>query len=156
MLKFGHLDENHFLTKKWDLIKFLGEKMIFIQITKFQHELLLRVFWPFPMVYGAKDIYFSWKNRWAVFGQHLGNIYCLNVALTLFLPDGHGGFVGSTFLFCLFPKLLGIQITCSRYLKVCPDLPEDNWNTFRTIGDLPETFSSKEKPLLSCKMSGQN
>ena len=77
-------------------------------------------------------------------------------SLTLFLPDGHGDFVGSRFLFCLFPKLLGIQITCSRYLKVCADLPKDNWNTFRTIGDLLETFSSKEKPLLSCTMSGQN
>ena len=64
--------------------------------------------------------------------------------------------VGSRFLFCLFPKLLGIQITWSRYLKVCADLPKDNWNTFRTIGDLLETFSSKENPLLSCTMSDQN
>ena len=41
-------------------------------------------------------------------------------------------------------------------LKLCPDFPKDNWNTFRTIGDLPETFSSKEEPLLSCKLSCQN
>ena len=60
------------------------------------------------------------------------------------------------FLFWLFPKPLDIQITRSRYLKVCLDLPKDNWNTFRTLRDLPETFSSKEKPLLSCTMSGQN
>ena len=60
------------------------------------------------------------------------------------------------FLFWLFPKPLDIQITRSRYLKACLDLPEDNWNTFKTIKDLPETFSSKEKPLLSCTMSGQN
>ena len=59
-------------------------------------------------------------------------------------------------LFWLFPKPLDIQIIRSRYLKVCADLPKDNWNTFRTIGDLPETFSSKEKPLLSCKLSSQN
>ena len=43
------------------------------------------------------------------------------MSLTLFLPHGHGGFAGNMFLFCLFQKLLGIQITCSRYLKVCPD-----------------------------------
>ena len=60
------------------------------------------------------------------------------------------------FLFWLFPKPLDIQITRSRYLKVCLYLPEDNWNTFRTVTDLPETFSSEEKPLLSCTMSGQN
>ena len=66
------------------------------------------------------------------------------------------GFVGSRFLFCLFPKLLGIQITCPRYLKVCPHLPEDKWNTFRTIGDLPETFSSKDNQLLSSKLSCQD
>ena len=40
-------------------------------------------FWPFTMIYGAKDIYFSWKNHWATFGQHLGNICCLNVALNI-------------------------------------------------------------------------
>ena len=60
------------------------------------------------------------------------------------------------FLFWLFPKPLDIQIIRSRYLKVCLDLPEDNWNTFRTLRDLSETFSSEEKPLLSCTMSGQN
>ena len=60
------------------------------------------------------------------------------------------------FLFWLFPKPLGIQIIHSSYLKVCLQLPEDNWNTFRIVRDLPETFSSKEKPLLSCKLSGQN
>ena len=60
------------------------------------------------------------------------------------------------FLFLLFPKPLGIQLVCGRYLKVSPDLPEHSWNTFRTIGDFPETFSSKEKPLLSYRMSGPN
>ena len=45
---------------------------------------------------------------------------------------------------------------CPRYLKVCPDLPEDKWNTFRTIGELPETFLSKDNQLLSCKLSCRN
>ena len=40
-------------------------------------------FWPIPMIHGAKDIYFLWKNHWATFGQHLGNICCLNVALII-------------------------------------------------------------------------
>ena len=65
-------------------------------------------------------------------------------------------FADCMFLFYLFPKLLGIQITCPRYLKVCPDLPKDKWNTFRTIGDLPETFSSKDNQLLSSKLSCQD
>ena len=68
--------------------------------------------------------------------------------------DGHNNH--TVFLFWSFPKSLDIQITRSRYLKVCLDLPKDNWNTFKTIGDLLETFSSEEKPLLSCIMSGQN
>ena len=60
------------------------------------------------------------------------------------------------FLFWLFLKPLDIQMTRSRYLKVRLNLSKDKWNTFETIKDLPETFSSKEKPLLSSTMSGQN
>ena len=69
--------------------------------------------------------------------------------LTLFLPDGHGGFIGNMFLFCLFPKLLGIQITCSSYLKVSPDLHQYNWNTFETIRNIPEGDSATNMLLLA-------
>ena len=39
----------------------------------------------FYMIHGAKDIYFLWKFWKSTFGQHLGNICCLHVALTALL-----------------------------------------------------------------------
>ena len=35
----------------------------------------------FPLVFGAKDIYSSWRNPKSTFGQHLGNICCLKIVL---------------------------------------------------------------------------
>ena len=67
-------------------------------------------------------------------------------------PDGHGNYIS----FLVVSEAPRHPNHTFKVSKICLDLTKDNWNTFRTIGDLPDTFSSKEKPLLSCTMSGQN
>ena len=47
-------------------------------------------------------------------------------------------------------------MTCSRYLKVSPDLFKYDWNTFERIRDLPEGFSGKDMSLLLYEMPSQN
>ena len=41
------------------------------------------------MIFGAKHIYILWKIWKSTFGQHLGNICCLNVALKVWYPENH-------------------------------------------------------------------
>ena len=53
-------------------------------------------------------------------------------------------------------KPLGIQMTCSRYLKVSPDLFRYNWNTFERIRKLPEGVSGKDMSLLLYEIPSQN
>ena len=53
-------------------------------------------------------------------------------------------------------KPLGIQMTCSRYLKASPNLFKYDWNTFESIRDLPDGLSGKSMSILLYEMPSQN
>ena len=98
------------------------------------------------------------------------NIYCgqSSFSITARYPDWVNEIMGEALWreICLIVnkpkrnvKLKSVtgQVHCKRE-KCCAYEPftEDNQNAYKTFRDLSETFSSKEKPLLSCTMPGQN
>ena len=61
---------------------FFSQNLIFRQ---FPTGATWMIFCAIPIVHGAKDIYFTWKNRWGNFGQHWVNrsTYIPSQAVTL-------------------------------------------------------------------------